>query len=142
MALGVFNKTLEKSNHWIRDLQEELGWDDPQRAYRALRVVLHALRDHLTLEETVQLGTQLPMLLRGLYYEGWRPADRLAKERHEEQLLLRVAQYFDRDSELETVEDLEDMVIAVFRVLSRHIAPGEISDIVNLLPRDLRALWP
>ncbi|MDL1873103.1 DUF2267 domain-containing protein [Deltaproteobacteria bacterium PRO3] len=141
MHVSAFEKTIEKSNAWIKELMQDLQWSDPQRGYRALRVVLHALRDHLPLGETVQLGAQLPMLLRGLYYEGWRPADRLAKERHEADFLLRVAEYFDNDTELETVGDLSRMVSAVFRVLSRHVSRGEIADIVHLLPRELREYW-
>lgn len=137
----AFEKTIEKSNAWIRELMRDLDWADPNRTYRALRVVLHALRDHLPLEETVQLGAQLPMLLRGVYYEGWRPADRLAKERHEADFLLRVAKYFDKDSEVETVGDLSRMVAAVFGLLSRHVSEGEISEIVHLLPRELREYW-
>jgi uncharacterized protein (DUF2267 family) len=34
--------------------------------------VLHALRDRLTVEEASDLAAQLPMLIRGLYYETRR----------------------------------------------------------------------
>src|SRR5271165_2158597 len=43
-------------------------------AYRALRSVLYVLRDRLTPEQAVHLGAQLPILVRGTYYEGWRIA--------------------------------------------------------------------
>ena len=48
--------------------------DDRHLAYVALRATLHALRDRLGPENAVHLAAQLPMLLRGLYYEGWRLA--------------------------------------------------------------------
>ena len=46
---------------------------DEAAAYSVLRSVLHQLRDRLTLEEGVDLGAQLPLIVRGLYYDGWRP---------------------------------------------------------------------
>ena len=68
----VFDGTLQKTNVWLNDIMNELDWQEhPYKAYLALRTVLHTLRDRLTIEEAVQLGAQLPMLVRGFYYEGW-----------------------------------------------------------------------
>ena len=36
--------------------------------------MLHAVRDRLQVNDAVSLGAQLPELLRGAYYEQWRPA--------------------------------------------------------------------
>ena len=47
---------------------------DRRSAYRALRSVLHVLRDRLTPEQAVHLGAQLPLLVRGIFYDGWRIA--------------------------------------------------------------------
>jgi len=38
-----------------------------------VRAGLHALRDRLIPDEAVDLGAQLPMLVRGMHYEGWKP---------------------------------------------------------------------
>lgn len=140
-TLGTFQKTVEKSNQWIEDVMEELSVEDPHVAYQALRSVLQALRDHLTLEETAHFGAQLPMLIRGLYYEGWRPAGHLQKERHEGAFLLRIAEHLARNPYLADLEVLEDVAVAVFRVISRHVTAGEIEDIKGDLPAELRQLW-
>lgn len=135
--IGVFQKTLEKSSQWIRNLQEILPEIDTEEAYQTLRVVLHTLRDHLTLDEIADLGAQMPMLIRGLYYEGWNPHHSLTKERSEWQLLKRISAYFKADQLL----DLERRVNAVFQVLAAHVSAGEIKDILSVLPNELRKMW-
>jgi len=85
-----------------------------------------------------QLGAQLPMLMRGFYYEGWDPSGKPVKERHVEQLLARIAREFRRDDVLET----ERMARAVFALLKRRIADGEIEDVKSVLPDELKHLWP
>lgn len=136
-AIEPFAHAVRTTEAWIRELSEELGWDDPHRATQALRGVLHALRDRLPAAEVVDLGAQLPMLIRGLYYEGWAGADTPAKA-HREEFLDRVAAHFPRDPGLR----VERVVRAVFRVLGRHVSGGEIDDIRQVLPADVRALWP
>lgn len=78
-GLEAFDATLHKTHVWLRDIMEDLRLADRQKAYLARRGALHGLRDRLTLEEAVHLGAQLPLLVRGIYFEGWR-ADRKARE--------------------------------------------------------------
>ena len=70
-GLGVFDATVQDTNLWLKGLSAELGDCERQEAFAALRAVLHALRDRLQAHAAVNLAAQLPMLLRGLYYEGW-----------------------------------------------------------------------
>jgi uncharacterized protein (DUF2267 family) len=127
----------EKTEVWLKDLMTELGWEDRHRTYIAFKAVLHALRDRLTVEETAQLGAQLPMLVRGFYYEGWDPTGKPVKER-------RLQAFLEHVSKALKNEDVrpEKVVRAVFRLLARHISRGEIEDIKHVLPSELHALWP
>jgi uncharacterized protein (DUF2267 family) len=71
-GLEIFDTTLQKTHVWLNDVMHKLGWQDERpRAYLALRTVLHALRDRLPVEEATHLGAQLPMLIRGFYYENY-----------------------------------------------------------------------
>jgi len=134
-TLPVFEHTLVLTNEWLDDVAAALGTDDQHRAYQALRATLHALRDRVTPEEVAQLGAQLPLLLRGSYYEGWHPAHKPLKERHVEQFLGHVQVDVPGG-------DAEEIVRAVFGVLSARISDGEVEDLVNMLPAGVRALWP
>jgi uncharacterized protein (DUF2267 family) len=137
-VITVFNKTLEKTHIWLRELMEELDWEDEHKAYSALRVVLQTLRDRLTIEETAQLGAQLPMLVRGFYFEGWDPSGKPVRERHQSDFLARISSYF-KDDELVIPEKIAR---AVFKVLAKHITEGEIRDVQHVIPGELRMLWP
>jgi uncharacterized protein (DUF2267 family) len=137
--LEVFDASLQKSQIWLNDLMRELDWQDkPQNAYLALRTALHALRDRLTVEEAVHLGAQLPMLIRGVYYEGWKLAGKPVKERHKSEFLDHIAAVFRDD---DTV-DPEKVMRAFFKVLTRHISKGETENVRHLLPKSLQELWP
>src|SRR3954454_8877452 len=114
-GLSVFDTTVQKTNLWLKDLMEVLGWEQTQKqkAYDALRAVLHALRDRLTVDEVAQLGAQLPMLVRGIYYEGWDPTCKPERVRHKDQFLARIRQQFKADD----LVDPEQIARAVFMVL-------------------------
>ena len=115
----------------------ELDLDDRRQAYLALRAVLHALRDRLTVEEVTQLGAQLPMLVRGFYYEGWTLRAKPVKW-HKAEFLAHIRQEFPLADEL----DPESVVRVVFEVLAGRVSAGEINDVKHCLPKELRALWP
>lgn len=138
-AAGVFDGTIQKTTVWLNDIMNELDWQDrPEKAYHALRTVLHALRDRLTVEEAVQLGAQLPMLVRGFYYEGWTLKGKPRKERHKEDFLAHVKKAFNEDYTARP----ESIARAVFRTLVRHTSSGEIEDVKHILPKALHELWP
>lgn len=122
---------------WLDELAKELGDAPPQRAYSVLCAVLHTLRDRLTVEEAVTLAAQLPMLVRGFYFDGWHPAAGPSKCRHKEEFLERVAELYPGLRE----EDRDPAVRAVFRLLASHTTGGELRHVRHQLPIELRGLW-
>lgn len=137
-GLAAFDSTIQTTNVWIREVTQRMAWTDHHRAYRALRAVLHALRDRLTVEQAAALAAQLPMLVRGFYYEGWHPAGTPIKERKKEQFLGHVREAFREDPHF----DAEQATRAVLSVVAKHVTEGEVSTIRHLLPSELRELWP
>jgi len=137
-GVTTLDRTVHKTNEWIGAVADELHTEDRQMAYRVFRAGLHALRDRLIPDEAVDLGAQLPMLVRGMYYEGWRP-NATPSDDDRQAFLERVEEGL-RD--LPAVPDPERWVRAVFAVLSARIDAGEIADVVHVLPRDLKELWP
>ncbi len=135
----VFASTVQQTNEWLRAIAEELGRDDRRRAYLALRGTLHALRDHLTVDEAAQLAAQLPMLVRGIYYEGWDPPRVPVEGRGREDFLERVAGTFGPG---DPGADPEAVARAVLRVLTDRVSAGEVEDVWGMLPKQVQRLWP
>jgi uncharacterized protein (DUF2267 family) len=136
-GLSQFDETIHTTNSWLKELMEDLGWEDRHRAYCALRATLHALRDRLPVDAAAHLAAQLPMLIRGFYYEGWRPLAVRAPQRTKREFVRRIERAFEADPNV----DPERVVRAVFRLLARHISEGEIKDVRGNLPEGIRSLW-
>ncbi len=137
-GFASFDTSIQTTNIWLNDVLERLGWTDHHRAYHALRAVLHALRDRLSVDQAASFAAQLPMLIRGFYYDGWHPHGKPVRERKKEEFLAHVAAAFPKDADV----DAEAVVRAVFGVVSKHVTPGEIELIKKSLPAELRSLWP
>lgn len=134
----AFDKTLEKTNRWLTHLAQTIACRDRNHAYLALRAVLHALRDRITPDEVAQLSAQLPMLIRGFFYEGWDPSHKPLKYRHKQEFLEQVR----REAPALKEAEIEPLVTAVFGLLSSEVSHGEADDVRALLPAELRELWP
>ena len=134
----VFETTLQKTNSWVKEISDLLHWDDHHKAYHGLRAVLHALRDRLPIMEAVHLGAQLPMLVRGFYYEGWKPSATPIKVKTLPEFYELVRQNFNADRNVNPMRLTE----AVMGVLSAHISPGELQKLQGTFPEELKAIWP
>ncbi|MBA4150021.1 MAG: DUF2267 domain-containing protein [Verrucomicrobia bacterium] len=136
-GLPVFDTTIQKTNLWLSELMEDMQWDNRQKAYHALRAVMHQLRDHLPPAEVMHLSSQLPMLVRGFFLEGWRMSAKPTRDHSAESFLAAVAEQFPKDAEV----DAEGIVRAVFSLLADHVPGGEIEKIMAVLPKQLRQFW-
>ncbi|MBI4018310.1 MAG: DUF2267 domain-containing protein [Candidatus Aenigmarchaeota archaeon] len=139
-GLESFDRTLQKTNEWLRELMDDLHMENRNEAYHVLRSVLQALRDRLPRDEAVQFGAQLPMLVRGFYYEGWDPFKDPAEIRSGEEFFARIREYFHFQRGTSPVNP-ERYAKAVFSLLSRKMDAGEIEDIRDNFPDDIKGLW-
>ncbi len=123
---------------WVDDLLDRLDWRHRETALLALRATLQTLRDHLPVDEAVNLGGELPLVLRGLYYDGWHPATKPLALPDRQTFLERVHAGMHRDPGI----DAEQVVRGVFALLSERISDVEIQGVKVVLPETLRGLWP
>lgn len=136
-GLDSFDRTVHQTNIWLGEIGDRLGLGR-QHGYHALRAVLHTLRDRLLPGEAAKLASELPMLVRGIYYEGYKPDATPTKLRGRAEFLDQVQQRY----ELDVPSDPEKLVRAVFGVLCDHVSEGEIDKMRRMLPKDVAALFP
>jgi uncharacterized protein (DUF2267 family) len=135
--MTLFQETLQSSAAWIRQIAEATDLDD-HRAYNLLCATLWTLRDGLLPNDAVHLAAQLPVLIRGLFYEGWRLADVPLRLQDRGELMRIIAMRH----RTRPPRDLEAAVRAVLCVLSRNIDFGETFAVLRAVPDELRDLWP
>lgn len=138
-GFDVFDRTVQKTNVMLEELRESLHMDDVHDAYLSMRAVFHALRDRLHPSEAAHLAAQLPMLLKGVYFEGWKPGSEPAKIRDRQEFLDGIRDVLR--TRMPTA-DAERITRGVFELLAAHVSEGEISQVMNSLPEELRELWP
>ncbi|WP_026871806.1 DUF2267 domain-containing protein [Inquilinus limosus] len=136
-GLEVFDKTLQTTNIWLNEVGETLG-PDRQRCYHALRAVLQTLRDRLPVESAAHLSAQLPMLVRGIFYDGYHPSSTPETMRSEDEFLQRIAARLDGVRPI----DAGDAARAVFGVLKHHLPEGAMRHLIDTLPAEIRRLFP
>lgn len=135
-GLDDFDKTLEASHAWLIEIGEAIG-PDTQRCYHALRAVLTTLRDRLPIDQSALLAAELPLLIRGVFYDGFRPADVPLPLRRQDEFVTLVAKRFGNIGPVSP----RASTIAVFRVLQRHLSRPLLATLKTSLPQEIRALF-
>jgi uncharacterized protein (DUF2267 family) len=132
-GLEVWDRTLQTTNIWLDEIMEEVG-PDRQTAWHALGAVLRALRDRLPLELAVHLGAQLPLLVRGIYYEQWHVGGHNTPPRTFDGFLEIVQANLGRGRALSPAT----ATTAVFRTVVRHVDGGQVEKVLGALPSGIR----
>ena len=137
-GLEVIDHTVHTTHEWINELAERLDWSSKRSALRLLRITLHCVRDHLMLDELAQFSAKLPLIIRGMLFEGWMPKNTPIKERHAEDFIAHVSCEMGDAPEYSGAVDIG----CVFKLLNARLSAGEINDIRANLPSALRDIWP
>ena len=135
----IWDRAQSKSSIWVSDLSDRLGWANAPLTLLALRAVLHALRDRLPPDEAVELSAQMPLIIKGVYFDGWDPSATPVRARTKEEFLTLVRTHLQRAAR---DVDPERITRAVFKLLAERVSEGEIRDVRGVLPPEVAELWP
>ncbi|MFW6285773.1 MAG: DUF2267 domain-containing protein [Nanoarchaeota archaeon] len=135
MAIHKFDKDLEKANKWLKDIQDKTRLSESE-AFSVFKGTLHELRDRLTPIEGAHFASELPRIIRGLFYEQWNPKN-LPIKYNKSEFISRIHSYTGNDPNIIPESLVKDM----FEVLKNKISQGEINDVKNLLPLRFQELF-
>ncbi|MHC0053047.1 DUF2267 domain-containing protein [Actibacterium sp. D379-3] len=137
LGLKIIDDAVQAANAWVNEVDDRTGWGHKQRSYRLLRAVLHVIRDHLNPDEAAQLAAQMPVLIRGIYYEGWNPSKTPVIERSRAGFIDRVQAEFETDP----MGDAPEAIAAVMAMLDGRISDGEMEDVRGTFTKQIRTLF-
>lgn len=135
-GLETIESTTQKTHEWIARVAEIMHMEK-RDAYKSLRAVLQTLRDRLPVDLAVHFGAQLPMLVRGLYYEGWEPSKVPIKMSRQEFL-----DTIQENIVADRVIDPRETTRNVLSVVAGYIGAGEMEKIMHSFPQDMQSLFP
>ncbi len=133
--LDVIDHTVAKTYDWLRLVSERSGLDGNHHAYQALRAVLHAIRDRVEPDVAAHFSAQLPLLVRGVFYESWDPA--------KTPMRLSLGEFLERvekEANLKGTSEAQDAARAVLSVCWDELSEGTMDHLISVLPKDFSAL--
>jgi uncharacterized protein (DUF2267 family) len=130
-----------KGNAFVNQVAEELNISRDQSG-RIIRSVLHALRNRLSLQESFQLLAQLPMALKSVYVDGWKPDSEFERIRHLDDFLNEIRK---EDGGLAGYDFGNNQralaaVYAVLETLHDSISGGAFESFIKTLPESYQ-VW-
>jgi Uncharacterized conserved protein len=135
-----FEQYVEEGNVFLKKVAEQLDTpDDRQHAFRVVQAVFQALRDRITVEESMHLISELPMILKAVYVNGWK----ISKERRDSSTIEEFLQEVLERSQTpgrDFGSDPRKEVVAVFRVIREYVSPGEYAHVKGQLTPEIAEL--
>jgi uncharacterized protein (DUF2267 family) len=130
-------KTLTQTNEWLKELMEVYDFADENKAFVLLRATLKALRDRIPSNEALHLGSALPALMRGYYFEGWNLQPESKKDKTVAEFLSNVKSHLGGHDDI----DLEMAVPEAMKIIFEKIGQGEAEDVKNNLPSEIQEFF-
>ncbi|MCE5291953.1 MAG: DUF2267 domain-containing protein [Nocardiaceae bacterium] len=129
-----FAAAVTTAQTWMNRISEELDTEDPTFAYRATRAWLHAVRDQLPVSNAVRFSAQLPELLRGVFFEGWKVSQ--VPRSHDTR---KFVASFAKQAGVAPL-DVADVASAITAAFDDLLSPGQFSTVFRVLPEEMGKL--
>lgn len=136
-----FSKHEEHTYLFLKEVAHELESKDLNHVGRVVTAVLHTLRDHLSITESIQFISQLPLYVKAVYVEKWKPSKH-SRVKHVDDFLNEVRSNSGHTANVDfkNNETTKESIKAVFRVIRKYVSNGEVEDVKSQLPHEIGKL--
>ena len=135
-GFNLFDHTVHETNQLLKKVEDEFGWTDRrQQSYAIVRAVLHAVRDRIPYTEAISFSAQLPLLLKGVFFDGWSP-ELIPEKCTRKEFIEKIRSTFPYSTD----SSIEEVIATTFQLICEQMDPPETTKILNLLPDDIREL--
>lgn len=136
-GLDSFDNTIQITNEIFNEIETYYGWEDRRnQSYNIVRSVLHAIRDRLMVNDAAHFAAQLPLMLKGVFYDGWDPT-KVPVKMSKAEFVNRVRESFPFSIET----DLEELIKVTIDSLKKHLDSHQLDQVQQLMPDDLKNLF-
>ena len=140
-----FDEYLNEANRFVNELSKELGHpEEEEQTIRLLRSVLHTIRDRISVSESLDFLSQLPMILKAFYVEQWAYHEK--PPLHYEDLEGFAAAVKSQQARLgeknfDWPEPTGEIVKKVLKALRQYVTDGQAIHVLEQLPKGVRELF-
>lgn len=137
--IAALDHAYENVTAWLKEVQNELGWDSLENTYSATKAVLQAIRDRLPVEEVIHLSAGLPLVMKGMLIDQYDFTEKPAKIFTQSLFLELVEEYYNPYKRNQIHP--EETVCAVIKVLNRRMGGGEMRKVAAIMPNEIKELF-
>jgi uncharacterized protein (DUF2267 family) len=137
-AIHELEQGLRDAQGWMNSVALRLNSKNGNLAFATLKATLHAVRDQLDPALVAELGSRLPALVRGMYYDGWDPWARRRHASRRAEFTKRVGSEWARAPRIKA----ERAAKAALEVIFERLPAALMRPVIERLPEDLHELWP
>ena len=140
--MDKFDKFAQEGNEFLHELARDLGHpEELDKTMILLKATLHTLRDRITIGESFDLLSQLPLVLKGVYTEHWKYKETPEKYKSYDEFITAVKeeQRLHGETEFNWSEKTDELVTTVFSTLHRkYLSGGQLEHVINNLPKEIQ----
>ena len=144
MTNSNFERQIHEANRYFNLLAEKLNHpEEQQRAFIIWRAVMHTLRDRMAISESLDLISQLPVILKGYYVDQWSYSE-TPPETYDtiEGMKNKVKNLQDRygETDFDWKQPTEKIISITINSLREYLSEGQLQHIRAQMPAEVKEL--